>query len=265
MYIRTNEGLGQATNYGAMNNGLCSRTSRGLGQVVVQKFGPTAVQNGLPFGLTDEQLKVVLGALRHAPGAETFFYIHTDSSGSENTFKFGDVRAAPAGVPHQSGFQWDAAMEEADRLTRKARATAGSPAVSYKPAGFGHTHPEGNAGEPSGTDLGNLASIPTPTPMVAMVVGTALTPRPAAVGKRSPSGKRRELEASVIWRSAYAPAPGGKLLKPRLTLPGLATYASHQAAANAAHNISPDLVFRYFGGRIVYENGQFSSEFREVL
>lgn len=217
MCIRTNEGLGLATNY----SGLWTRTSSGIGQVVLQKFGPAAVQNGLSFELTDEQIKVILKALRHAPGEETFFYIHSDSSGRENTFKFGEVRAAAPGVLHQSDFQWGAAMDESGRLNRKDGPTAGSPAVSYKPAGFGHSHPEANAGKPSGTDLGQLASIATPTPMVAMVISTARMPRPAAVERSAtrpgaPSGKRLELEASVIWRSAHGLAPsGGKLLKPR--------------------------------------------------
>jgi hypothetical protein len=269
VYIRSHEGLGRGTRFVAMNYGLDTRAGFGMGQQLSQPFGPAAAENGLPFHLTDEQVKVVLGALRHAPGQETFFYIHADASGRDSTFKFGEGRAAPPEVIHQSDFNLDAANAEADRLTKKALRATGNSVVRYTPSGFGHTHPAADAGKPSGTDLGNLASIATATPMLLMVTATAAMPRPAAVGRSttgagSPSSKRRELDASVVWRSAYAHAPGGKLFIPRLGKPVPVNYSTHEQAADAAHRISPDLVFRYFRGRIIYENGQFSSQFVEI-
>lgn len=273
MYIRTNEGLGEAPSYEAGASRAWTRTSAGLGRTVLQQFGPAAVQSGQPFQLTSEQIKTVLKALRHAPGAETFFYIHSDASGREAAFKFGEGRGAAEGVSHQSSFQWGAAMDEADKLTRKDRPPAGGSAARYQPAGLGHSHPQAEAGKPSGTDLGSLASIPTATPMLVMVFAATgsmpLLLRPgvvtkSATGPAGPIGKKLEIDASVVWRSAYRPAPGGKLFTPRLTPPGSAIYASHQEAAAAAHRISPDLVFKYFSGKIVYENGQFFSEFVEI-
>jgi hypothetical protein len=246
-----------------------TRTSTGIGQATLQQFGPAAVQSGQPFELTSEQIKTILQSLRHAPGAETFFYIHSDVSGRDATFKFGEARAAAAGVLHQSDFQWGAALDEAAKLSRKDRPPAGSAAVKYQPAGFGHSHPRADAGKPSGTDLGQIARIPTPTPMVALVFATAKMPRPSAVTRSATrptnaSVKRMELEASVVWRSAYGRASNGTLLQPRLALPGTANYASHQEAAAAMRRISPDLTFKYFAGKIVHDNGQFSSEFVEV-
>src|SRR5262249_5411007 len=143
-----------------------------------------------------DQIKIILKSLRHAPYEETFFYIHSDSSGRESVFKFGGVRAAAAGLIHQSDFQWEAALDEAQKLNKKDHPPAGSPAVSYQPAGFGHSHPAENAGKPSGTDLGNIARIPTPTPMVAMVFATSRMPRAAAVDRaakpNAPFSKRLE-------------------------------------------------------------------------
>jgi hypothetical protein len=46
MYIRTNEELGQATHYDAIKDRLWTRTSSDIGQVVLQRFGPGAVQKG---------------------------------------------------------------------------------------------------------------------------------------------------------------------------------------------------------------------------
>lgn len=266
MYIRTHDGPGRAARVVAAGSGLGAWAGVGMGQPPAEAFGPDAARNGRPFGLTDDQLKVVLGGLRHAPGAETFFYIHADSSGGDRTFKFGEVRAAPAEVQHQVQFRMEDAVNEAARLTRKARRGAGGAAVSYAPAGLGHSHPQADAGKPSGTDLGHLASIATSTPLVLMTTGTAAMPRPGAVGRPgSPSDKRRELDASVVWRSGYRPVPGGsQLFVPALTMPDPGTYATHQAAAAAARGISPDLVFRYFAGKIVYDGGQFSSEFVEM-
>ena len=92
-------------------------------------------------------------------------------------------------------------------------------------------------------------------------------PGPGAVGRRARAGagRRQELEASVVWRSGYAPASGGKLVTPRIALPGAVDYPTHRDAASAMRQISPDLVFRYFQGCIVYENGQVSSEFTELV
>jgi hypothetical protein len=255
MYLRADDGL--------------ASVGTGIGSSTRLALGPAAMQSGQPFELTSEQIKTILQSLRHAPGAETFFYIHHDASGREPSYKFGVARAAAEGVLHQSDFNWGAAMDEAAKLSRKDRRPAGTPVANYQPAGFGHSHPRADAGKPSGTDLGDLARIPTPTPMLALVFATVNMPRPGAVTRSATrpsraSDKRIELEASLVWRSAYARAPNGQLIQPRLTLPGVADYASHQEAAAAMRRISPDLAFKYFAGKVVYDNGQFSSEFIEV-
>jgi hypothetical protein len=253
MYLRAYEGLASA----------------GIGLSRRQAFGPMAIQSGQPFELTSDQIKTILQSLRHAPGAETFFYIHSDASGRDTTYRFGEARAAAEGVLHQSDFQWGAAVDEAAKLSRKDRPPAGSSPANYQPAGFGHSHPQADAGKPSGTDLGNIARVPTPTPMLALVFATVRMPRPGAVTRSatrsvSAPGKRIELEASLVWRSAYARSVNGQLKQPRLSLPGAVNYVSHQEAAAAMRRISPDLAFKYFAGKIVYDNGQFSSEFAEV-
>jgi hypothetical protein len=253
MYLRADDGLASA--------------GAGIGSSTRPAFGPAAIQSDRSFELTSEQIKTILQSLRHAPGAETFFYIHYDASGREASYKFGAARAAAEGVLHQSDFNWGAAMDEATKLSRKDHRSAGT--ANYQPAGFGHSHPRADAGKPSGTDLGNIARIPTPTPMLALVFATVNMPRPGAVTRSATrpskaSDKRIELEASLVWRSAYARAPNGQLIQPRLTLPGVADYASHQEAAAAMRRISPDLAFKYFAGKVVYDNGQFSSEFIEV-
>src|SRR5688500_2239886 len=113
MYIRdlranglAGVGFGQPAIYGT--NDEWRTVNPGLGQAPLQHFGPAAIQSRQPFELTSEQIKTVLQSLRHAPGAETFFYIHADASGREAAFKFGEARAAAEGVLHQSDFNWGA-------------------------------------------------------------------------------------------------------------------------------------------------------------
>src|SRR5688500_13641331 len=96
MYIRdvrviglASDGFGEPTFNGKSD--AWARAGIGIGQASLQQFGPAAIQSRQPFELTGEQIKTVLQSLRHAPGAETFFYIHADASGREATFKFGEA------------------------------------------------------------------------------------------------------------------------------------------------------------------------------
>ncbi len=267
MYILTHKRLGQATQFlDEMNTGLYPGTSRGMGQAVLQKFGPIAAQSGQPFELTDEQLKDVLAAVQygHPSGEEVYFFIHRDKLGLQTTYEIGKPHLYPSGVD-AAMFNFADAGTEASDMTNEARLTKGSSAPHYVPNGYAHSHPRNrNApnGIPSDSDLRRLAKFKTYAAIVTMVIEEGSMPEPAMIDNRISKGKRvpkerHELDASVIWRSAYSSAA------PTLNL-GFSASGSHQAAAAAVHGIAPDVVFRYFKGKIVYDNGKFSSEFVEL-
>jgi hypothetical protein len=266
MYIVTHAALGRGyrpyTGFGL-----------GLGQSIAATFGPAAVAAGGPFQLTPEQLKVVVGAAKPgAPGQEAKFYIHMDSSGMESAYRFGGVRAVPAQatqktsasgasttieIEPQAQFEVDVGNDEAASLSRKAtRKSKGGAAVNYRLVGYGHTHPAPDSGEPSGTDLDMLASIPTADPMILMTLSRQSV---------RPAGARYGIDASVVWRSAYPPAPGGRLVQPTLRVLGRVVFPSHEDAARAARSASSQLSWRYFAGTItVKDKGQVESRFAEV-
>lgn len=261
MYLKTSEHVFTRNRMYALH---------GLGQTALQPFGPAAMQNALPFQLTNEQIKTILTAQPKVRGVEAFFYIHEDVAGVEPAYRFGGQRVAAEGLLHQSDYNHGAATDESEKLTRKDR-QAGRAAPNYQARGFGHSHPQSTAGKPSGTDLGNFAKIATATPIIGLVFGTlfdlGMTMRPGAVDRSSAgsgsSNKKFELDASVVWRAGYKSLPDGRLVVPPLALPSPVNYASHQEAAAAMRRISPDVTFKYFAGKIAYD-GQFSSEFVEV-
>ena len=268
MYIRTHDRLGQMTPFlHEIDYDVYARTNGGIGQAVLQKFGPIAVQGGQPFELTDKQLKDVLSAIQygHPSGEEIYFFIHRDRLGLQNTYEIGKPHLYPGGKDNAK-FNWADSSPEASELTSQAKLTKGGAVPHYVPAGYAHSHLRNRSGPngiPSGSDLRRLARFKTYTPIVTMVIGEGRIPEPATIDKRIQKGKklpreRQELDASVIWRSAYSSAT------PTLNL-HFADFASHQVAASAAHRISPDVVFRYFKGKIIYDNGRFSSEFVELL
>ena len=267
MYILTHKRLGPATQFlDEMNIGLYPAISQEMGRAVLQKFGPTAVQKGLPFELTDEQLKDVLAAVLfgHPANEEVHFCIHRDRHDPQTTYKIGPPHLYPGGN-HTAKFNFEDAITEASKLTSEARRTKGSSAPYYVSAGYAHSHPrDRNApnGIPSDSDLRVLTQFRSHTDIVTMVIGEGSMPKPETIDKRISRSKalpreRHELDASVIWRSPYIPPVPLNL---SFSNPG-----SHQAAAAAVHGISPNnIVFRYFKGKIVYDNGGFSTEFVEL-